>query len=130
MTLFLVLQALVDVALIYLVVKMFLAPQRTSENPTLPDLGEWEKSLSRYRAQCDDSLKRLHQICDQASRILQQNKGTSTLHSKEESELREVADAKSASHKIPSLEQIENTRARLKKDIPIDLKTLLKDQLA
>jgi hypothetical protein len=132
MTFLILLQSVLDCAIVFWLVRQYLESRRAPvvEKAALPDAGEWEKAIERYRAQCDDSLKRLHSICDQAARILQQNKGTNSLQSKEENELKEVAESKPSLHKIPSLEQIESTRVRLKKDIPIDLRTLLKDQLA
>jgi hypothetical protein len=130
MTLLFVLQSFIDIALIYCGIKLYLTSRRTVVTPSSPNVNEWETMMQEYRDRCDDSLKRLHHICEQANRILQQNKSAPAIPSREENELKEVLSVKPAVQKIPSLEQIENTRIRLKKDIPLDLKTLLKDQLA
>ena len=132
------LQCFFDVALVYLAIQWLgslkkhssLATQEISPSTLLQEKSaEWELEIQKYREKFEESLKTLHGICEQANRILRQNKPLISLHSREENELKE-ASLEKPSQKIPSLEQIENTKIRLKSDIPIDLKTLLKDQLA
>lgn len=76
-------------------------------------------------------LQALSRICDEASRLLRKAELQAELRpSEEESELalslhnREIRDA------IPRLQDLDKARQRLNSEIALDLRTLLKDQLA
>lgn len=96
-----------------------------------------ETESLRHREKVGLQLKSLHQICEQARSILE--RGHAQLRSlcptSEEGELRLVAETKTVEklpspESIPTLQELEKTQDRLTSEIGLDLKTILKDQLA
>lgn len=98
-----------------------------------------EKDIQQYRKTIDEQLNALLAICDQARQILArgQTRITAFAPTLEEDELKLSSAPPSAettsvaaSHKIPTLQELEAARVRHRSDITLDLKTILKDQLA
>jgi hypothetical protein len=89
-----------------------------------------ETEAQQYRRAADAQLKRLASICDQANEILHRGffSDVNTGPTEEETELKAALSSPDPLH-IPTIEQLERTKARLKTEIQIDLKTLLQDQL-
>jgi hypothetical protein len=90
-----------------------------------------EMEAHQYRRNTDAHLKRLAAICDQATEILHRglfadvNQGPT----QEETELKAALHTSDPLH-LPTIEQLERTKARLKSEIQLDLRTLLQDQLS
>ena len=93
-----------------------------------------ERQAARYRQRLDGELAALHRICDRAKNLVQQGQSAFP-PSDEEFELKaalsaDKEDAPLRKSDIPTLHQIERTRQRLKSEISVDLRHLLRDQLA
>ncbi len=98
---------------------------------------QMESEADHYRQRFETQLKALLKICDQAQTILERGRiEIAQPPSREEAELRELgkhSPARLSAHSggtIPTLLQLEKTRERLKTEGLLDLKTVLKDQLA
>jgi ribosomal protein L16 Arg81 hydroxylase len=87
-----------------------------------------------YRRQLESQLKRLGAICDQATEVLHRGIFVDINHGPtvEETEIKAALSNISASGPlhIPTIEQLERTKARLRTEAQMDLRTLLQDQLS
>jgi hypothetical protein len=94
---------------------------------------ELERQAARYRQRLEEELAALHRICERAKSVLSQGQ-SSFPPSDEEYELKAALSAEKSDgipkSEIPTLHQIERTRERLKSEIAVDLRHLLRDQLA
>lgn len=92
---------------------------------------EIQNEMSQYRGQMTEQLKVLRGICDQARRILdgKQSIPQAFPPSQEENELKNFV-AKKPEGRIPTLGDLESTRKRLRTESSLDLRSLLKEQLA
>lgn len=90
---------------------------------------ELDRSFEIYRRKMDDGLKRLAKICDKASALVDRGfEFNSFSASDEEKELRSIVpDTKG---EIPSLEDVEKTRHRLREELKQDRSVLLRNQLS
>jgi hypothetical protein len=91
-----------------------------------------EVELQKFQASFDEQLKQVEVLCEQANRALKNSRvgfGSFPL-TQEESELKEAMYLTSEVDSIPSIAHLENTKIRLQKESSVDLKTLLKGQLA
>jgi len=120
----------------------------TAEDRLREALSQWEiqvtefkKELAEYREKVQSQVEALAKLGDEARTILVKGRHRVTAFppSQEEEELRTLVCAKvesqvspgvSSQQKIPTVKEIEQTRERLKSDIILDLKSLLKEQLA
>lgn len=148
-----IVQLALDVALILTVMALW-KPERQSSSEDSASEGritaslnvletralQLEKDIQGYRKTIDEQLTTLLAICDQARQILDKGQArvTNFLPSLEEDELRvtptEIIPApvepSITALKIPTLQELEAVRLRHRSDITLDLKTILKDQLA
>lgn len=92
---------------------------------------EIRSEMAQYRGQIAEQLKVLRGVCEQARRILdgKQSIPQAFPPSQEENELKNIVVRKPEG-KIPTLGDLESTRQRLRTESSLDLKTLLKEQLA
>ena len=92
--------------------------------------GEWEKAAQQNKTRAEQQLRALARICEQANQTLSRAKlhNGSLVPSEEENELRAFS-APTDEEKIPSLEQIQKTRKRIKNEMALSLKALLSEQL-
>jgi hypothetical protein len=146
MTLFTVVQFLLDGAFVYFAYRLWQKVQKPTDaagngeikQETLKGVidsleqkqKDWETQIQTQKNVFDERIRSLNSICEQAGKILRQSRvapGTCGT-SKEENEIRETITAQI--EKLPSIQQIEQTRQRIKSDIPIDLRSVLRDQLA
>ena len=95
-------------------------------------LRNWEIELKNSRTRFEEQTRSLESLTDQVNRLLKQGKLNqfSFPQSAEEQELKGALQSTHEPAQIPTLHQIENTKRRLKTESPLDLRTLLKDQLA
>lgn len=100
-----------------------------------------EKDIQQYRKTIDEQLAGLLGLCDQARQIIDRNQTrvTSFTPSWEEEELKgtrlvappsSAAESAAVEPKIPTLQELEQTRQRHREEVALDLKTILRDQLA
>jgi hypothetical protein len=91
-----------------------------------------ESELQKFQDSFGDQIKQIESLCEQANRALKNSRlgfGSFPL-TQEESELKEAMYLTSEVESIPSITHLENTKLRLQKESSVDLKTLLKGQLA
>jgi len=95
-----------------------------------------ERDMQSYRKVIDEQLNALLGVCEQARSLLdrQSMKVTAFSPSREERELKAAMPSngqpEAFSAKIPTLQELERIKRRHHSDITLDLKTLLRDQLA
>ena len=92
---------------------------------------ELERQTAKYRQRLESELATLNRICERARTILSQGQAAFP-PSDEEYELKaalSVERSEPEKSTIPTLHQLEKTKQRLKSDISVDLRSLLKDQL-
>ncbi len=92
----------------------------------------WQTEFQKYEEVFQEKLKAMEVICEQANRILKSSIATlgSFPLTQEESELKEAMNQLIEKDQIPSIAHLENTKLRIQKESSIDLKTLLRGQLA
>lgn len=92
-----------------------------------------EKDAATYKKKTEDQLRFLVQLCEQAHTILSRNAAdaATSAASLEEEELRALRkDSADASRKnIPSVQELEARKEAIRAEIPMDLRSLLRDQL-
>ncbi len=151
MILLFTLQLLLDMALIAALAWWWLdrvnrTKDRVSSEQMNDSVNQWEmrlrgfeEELADYRAKMQAQLAVLTKMGEEAKEILIRGRHRITAFppSSEEEELRLIAgsavtiSSEDLAHsKIPTLSEVERTRERLRSDLTVDLKTLLKDQLA
>lgn len=88
-----------------------------------------ERTQENYRRKMEEGLKRLNVICDKAQTLFDRNFDYGQFApSHEEQELKSlVPDAQSV---IPSLNEIERVRSRLRNDLETDSRRVLEEQLS
>jgi hypothetical protein len=96
---------------------------------------EWDREVQSHREKMAQELRALQRICERAKEILErgQAEGLAQSPSQEEKELKHLAlDAAPAAEPsaIPTLQQVEETKKRLRQHLSFDLRSLLRDQLA
>lgn len=94
---------------------------------------ELEREVLLYRKKAEDQLRFLIQVCEQAHSILmrQAQQPEPSPVSLEEQELRALRAAPpvASSRSIPSVQELEVRKQAVRAEIPIDLRSLLRDQL-
>lgn len=92
----------------------------------------WQTEFQKYEEIFQEKLKAMEVICEQANRTLKSSRATlgSFPLTQEESELKEAMNQIIEKDQIPSIAHLENTKLRIQKETSIDLKTLLRGQLA
>jgi hypothetical protein len=109
-------------------------------------IAHFEQDIRHYTERAQEQLRAMTRVTEEAARILRraQTPPVQFSPSTEECELKAALTVESDggahgekssipgnSHRaIPTLADLERTRQRLKSDISVDLRTLLKDQLA
>lgn len=94
-----------------------------------------EKDAALYRRRMEEQLRFLTQLCEQAQAILMRHAadGVALSASLEEEELKALRDPASqlprASTSIPSVQELEVKKQAMRPEIPLDLRSLLRDQL-
>ena len=96
---------------------------------------ELERELSKNRQAFEEQTQRLQHICRQARDLLDQGQVriTAFAPSQEEFELKGIRKEQtvdSAEHKIQTLKEMEDSQDQPRKDMELDLKTILRSQLA
>lgn len=95
-----------------------------------------ERDMQSYRKVIDEQLNALLGVCEQARGLLDRHsmKVTAFTPSREERELKAAVhpqgQPEAIAAKIPTLQELERIKRRHHSDITLDLKTLLRDQLA
>jgi len=97
-------------------------------------LQEWDAEARDRKEKAIQQLRILVRVCEKAKEILEHNQtqGASSI-SLEENELKALVAEPTLpdeTQSIPTLQQVEETKKRLKGDIALDLRSLLRDQLA
>jgi hypothetical protein len=91
---------------------------------------EWQ----RIREDAHAGLRTLHRICESAQKILDKSRESLWTPTLEETELRMLIDSTDSSRQkrssIPSLNELEKTKDRLRTESLVNLQTLLREQLA
>ncbi|MFM8314558.1 MAG: hypothetical protein ACKOA8_09760 [Deltaproteobacteria bacterium] len=95
-------------------------------------LTQMETELEKFQHLFDEKTKALDSVFEQFNKILRNNKMMASNFplTQEESELKEALYVALQKDEIPSVAQFETTKIRLQKESSLDLKTLLKGQLA
>lgn len=92
-----------------------------------------EREVAAYRKKTEDQLRFLVHLCEQAHRILTKHSieanTTASLEEEELKALRNRALPSAAQRAIPSVAELEARKAALRAEIPMDLRSLLRDQL-
>lgn len=93
---------------------------------------KFESDAVEYRKRLDAQLARLGKLCDQATEIIQHGVFSDGKHapSVEETELKSAIELEKDPIHIPTYEQLQKTKARLKAEMQLDLRTVLQDQLS
>lgn len=92
---------------------------------------EIESDLSAARASALTQVESMRRICQGAQQILDKaREASSAPASLEERELKDLAQKSLPLREVPTLKQLEEARARVPSALPLDLKTLLREQLA
>ena len=88
-----------------------------------------EKEVFESRQKWDEKLKSLNRICEEAQKLFSKGLSSDPIlpPTQEENELRSVVASKD---EIPTLQELQKTRQRLHTEIQLDLRSLLRDQLA
>ncbi len=96
-----------------------------------------EREIQRNRQAFEEQTSRLQHICRQARDLLDQGQVriTAFAPSQEEFELKGIRkepgiSAVAPEHKIPTLEEVQTVQETAKKPVELDLKTILRSQLA
>ncbi len=98
-------------------------------------VSQFEKDALAYRRRMEEQLRYLSDVCEQAQGILTRNthNGAALSPSMEEEELKamRLSSAYIARHggPIPSVQELELRKAAIRPEIPMDLRSLLRDQL-
>ncbi len=95
---------------------------------------QWETDLSQYRRKTEDQLRFLVGLCEQAHSILMRHAqtaqpGTASLEEEELKALRQSPVAAAVTRNIPSVQDLEAKKKAARAEIPLDLRSLLRDQL-
>lgn len=144
-TVFLIFQTILDVFLLCAVGLGYLAWRRMQEDPSSERLSaalnvlearaaRQEADWLRLREQLEDRIRALNALGEEAKAIL--SKGQGALMgpgSWEEKELEAVvarpAPRPEPESAIPTLSEVERTRTRLRTEVALDLKTVLREHL-
>lgn len=98
-------------------------------------LQEWDGDARDRKERALQHLRSLQKICEKAKEILEQNQTHAAAQpiSLEENELKALVAEPALpdeTQSIPTLQQVEETKKRLKQEIALDLRSLLREQLA
>ena len=143
-----ILQVMLDVLLIITLALWWIERRRSllaraADEKMRESLVEWEtrvqrleKELDEYREKLQTQLAAFTKLGEEARAILikGQHRVTGFPPSQEEEELRAliapIPVLTGVNQKIPTLQELEKSKERFKSNMLVDLKTLLKDQLA
>lgn len=115
---------------------VFYRKERTvAAAPAHSPVAEWEEELFTLKKKAEERLRFLVNLCEQAQQILLRHKenGISSKASLEEEELRSLRSNPSqgaAYESIPSVQELEVRKQSIRPSVPVDLRTLLRDQLS
>jgi hypothetical protein len=95
---------------------------------------QWEHDAANLRKKQEDQLRFLIQVCEQAHSILLRHGGNGPIApaSLEEQELKALRNPPAAAalqRNIPSVQELEVRKQAVRLEIPMDLRSLLRDQL-
>lgn len=95
---------------------------------------QWESDLNQYRKKTEDQLRFLVGLCEQAHSILMRHAqtaqpGTASLEETELKALRQSPLSVPVMRNIPSVQDLEAKKKAARAEIPLDLRSLLRDQL-
>ncbi len=95
----------------------------------------WEKELFQLKKKSEERLRALATLCEQAQSILSRHaaEGSMLYASQEEQELKALRKEplpKTPSESIPSVKELEVRKQSVRPQIPLDLRSLLRDQLS
>lgn len=94
----------------------------------------WERESAILRKKTEDQLRFLVQLCEQAHAILMKHApdgvvGAASLEEEELKALRNPPVPSAPKSSIPSVQELETAKRTLRPEIPLDLRSLLRDQL-
>ncbi len=95
---------------------------------------QWEADLAQYRKKTEDQLRFLVGLCEQAHSILMRHAqdatpGTASLEEAELKAMRQSPVSHTVLRAIPSVQELEAKKKAARAEIPLDLRSLLRDQL-
>lgn len=95
---------------------------------------QWETDLTQYRKKTEDQLRFLVGLCEQAHSILMRHAqsahpGPASLEEEELKALRQSPLSAPVTRNIPSVQELEVKKKAARAEIPLDLRSLLRDQL-
>lgn len=136
----LILQLMIDVLLIAVMAWLWLQQKKQTVSKTPHQvlegnenrLVEYEALLTELRTALETERRKIQSLHDRIQKLIDQGALTSTIFpmSEEEEELKSLSTSPTKTETIPTLKQIEITRERLSHDTVVDLRTILRDQLA
>ena len=136
----LILQLMIDILLLSVVGWFWIQQKRIlGTTPKNGGITHWEKTINEYekklcelRQSFEEERRKTQVLHDRIEKLIDQGALTSTIFpmSQEEEELKSLQPRTKPEVKIPTIKQIEITRERLDKETSIDLRTILRDQLA
>lgn len=139
-TMMILLQLLIDVLLVGIVVWIWLQQKKPVSVSTAPasteeleaKVREIQLQMADLKEKVREELRQVALLCDRACRLLDQSglSTTNTSPSQEELELKTALEVEQAQHEIPTLQHVEATKSRLRRESNHDLRTLLRGQLA
>ncbi len=114
---------------------LFYRRERTVIAPVQAPVRDWEEELFALKKKAEERLRFLVHLCEQAQTILlrHQENGIASKASLEEEELRSLRAHPSqgaAYESIPSVQELEARKQATRPSVPVDLRTLLRDQLS
>lgn len=128
MAFFITLQILFDLAVVgYVIWSHF---YKEAESVTDSWKKEWEAEKQNYEQQVAMQLRSMRLLTEQTKKLMEEKSWAMTAFpvSQEETELKQMVSEKTAGA-IPTLTEFETQKERLKHETPLDLKTLLSEQL-
>ncbi len=95
---------------------------------------QWEHDAAALRKRTEDQLRFLVQLCEQAHTILLRHNGdpsiaAASLEEQELKALRNPTIEPVLARSIPSVQELEVRKQAVRLEIPMDLRSLLRDQL-
>lgn len=92
---------------------------------------QWQAEMIESRMHVEQNLVKMRALCNEAQKLLSTSRAIefSDNPSSEETEIKEALVA-FEENQIPTVRELEDVRARLKRDSSLDLKSVLKEQLS
>lgn len=137
----LILQLMIDVLLVSMMVWLWLQQKKNvhvTGSKSLPTLemqnrfSDLEKTVLDLRQSLMEEKRHIQNLHDRIQKLIEQGAVTNVIFpmSKEEEELKSLLPYSRNETEIPTLKDFEVTRERISQNTLVDLRTILRDQLA